>query len=96
MSVIQLLILIIGIVIISTLLFSIIYYIVKDDISLDTGLYYSVQIQTSIGALEIHKERKIRNIITIQSIIAFCLNIFLASILAFCLIRKVKGKPLNL
>jgi hypothetical protein len=73
------LILVAGLIILSCLMFTIIYYIVDDKISFNEAFYFSVQIQTSVGAIDSTVNNiAIKNSITAQSLLAFMLNILLA------------------
>jgi hypothetical protein len=74
-------ILTLGLIIISTLLFTIIYYLLDDKIYFDDALYYSVQIQTSIGAIDISRDKTIKNVVTVQSIISYALGITLVTMI---------------
>ncbi len=89
------LVLALGAAIVCIITFTIIYYSVNELITFDDAFYYAVQIQTNIGAVEIGKEREIRNIVTVQSLIAFFLNVFFAALLAVVVSRVMKGKPIN-
>lgn len=72
------LILIIVAIAINAITFTFIYFAVDDTIGLDDAFYYSVQIQTSVGAIDTSKNSALKNWITAQSVIMFILNITLA------------------
>jgi hypothetical protein len=83
------LILILGIICISLLTFTVIYYLTDETLSFDDALYYSVQIQTNIGAIDISEDRTIKNIVTTQSLIAYILGILLVIIISIITSRKI-------
>ena len=89
------LVLALGAAIVCIITFTIIYYSVNELITFDDAFYYAVQIQTNIGAVDVGREREIRNIVTVQSLIAFFLNVFFAALLAVVVSRVMKGKPIN-
>lgn len=74
-------ILILGLIIISILLFTIIYFLIDETLFFSDALYYSVQIQTSIGAINISEDRTIKNVVTVQSLISFTLGIALVTMI---------------
>ena len=81
-----------GLIIINVVLFMLIYFLMDETIHLDDALYYSVQIQTTIGAVDTSKERSIKNMVTIQSIVAFTLNAFLIIFLTMGISRLYKSR----
>ncbi len=81
-------ILIILLIIICLFFFSIIYYIDENsDETYQDAFYTSVQIQTSIGMSNASNRISIKNWITIQSILAYILNIILVIYLSVVLTK---------
>jgi hypothetical protein len=78
------LLLILFLIILCCVVFSIIYYAIDDTDSYENALYLSVQIQTSVGIdIEGVKDRAgVRNWITVQSILAYTLNILVVVFIA--------------
>ena len=78
----------VGLILISTFTFSIIYLINKgSDESYEDAFYTSVQIQTSIGMSNASDRLSIRNWITVQSILAYIFNIVLVIYLSVALVK---------
>jgi len=80
-------ILVIGIIIISCITFTLIYYNYQN--SFDDALYLSVQIQSSVGIDATSKNKEqVKNWITVQSIITYILNITIVIILSEYFTKK--------
>ncbi len=77
-----------ALILISTFTFSIIYLINKgSDETYQDAFYTSVQIQTSIGMSNASDRISIRNWITVQSILAYILNIILVIYISVALTK---------
>jgi hypothetical protein len=75
-------------IIICLFFFSIIYFLDENsDPSYEDAFYTSVQIQTSIGLDSTSNRLSIRNWITVQSILAYILNISLVIYLSVAIIK---------